>query len=232
MDQEVTDHTFVAIDSNNFNNSSPPTLTNLNEYRLNCDNRDRQASSSVNGTPVPASPPQYHSSLISSTSSTYPYSVISPSLASTQSNLLSVSQSYIQIAHHPIDHQNNVDGSCSARADVENDLTKGATDPSSPAYSLSIPLINVEEEPLNDNRQSKEKSPDNDLPPPAYTENKSPIDSFTFIMSMSGGAASVLTQVQQSAPAPLINGLGGKQPSNNVLLAQNDYAVSVTDSYS
>jgi hypothetical protein len=44
-------------------------------------------------------------------------------------------------------------------------------------------------------------------PPPAYTEGDSPLASFAFVMAAAGGAASLITQVQQGAPP--INTLGG-----------------------
>ncbi|KAK5470982.1 hypothetical protein LTR20_001244 [Exophiala xenobiotica] len=44
-------------------------------------------------------------------------------------------------------------------------------------------------------------------PPPPYTEGSSPLDSFSYIMAAAGGAASIITQVQQS-PGPPINTLG------------------------
>jgi hypothetical protein len=55
--------------------------------------------------------------------------------------------------------------------------------------------------------QSSKKDEDNE-PPPAYSEGSSPLDSFTYLMAAAGGAASIITQVQQGGPAP-INTLGG-----------------------
>ncbi|KAK3984613.1 hypothetical protein QBC44DRAFT_345927 [Cladorrhinum sp. PSN332] len=43
-------------------------------------------------------------------------------------------------------------------------------------------------------------------PPPAYTEGYSPLQSFTFLMAATGGASSIITQVQQGGPP--INTLG------------------------
>ena len=45
-------------------------------------------------------------------------------------------------------------------------------------------------------------------PPPPYEEGDSPLLGFTYTMS-AGGAASIITQVQQGAPAP-VNTLSGK----------------------
>jgi G patch domain-containing protein 1 len=44
-------------------------------------------------------------------------------------------------------------------------------------------------------------------PPPAYSEGDSPLPTFAFVMAAAGGAASLITQVQQGAPP--INTLGG-----------------------
>ncbi len=49
-------------------------------------------------------------------------------------------------------------------------------------------------------------------PPPPYTEGSSPLDSFSYIMAAAGGAASIITQVQQT-PGPPINTLGGRIPT-------------------
>lgn len=45
-------------------------------------------------------------------------------------------------------------------------------------------------------------------PPPAYSEGSSPLHSFTYLMAAAGGAASIITQVQQGGPA--LNPLGGR----------------------
>lgn len=55
---------------------------------------------------------------------------------------------------------------------------------------------------------SSNKSADDGEPPPPYTEGSSPLDSFTYVMAAAGGAASIITQVQQGGPAP-INTLAG-----------------------
>lgn len=48
---------------------------------------------------------------------------------------------------------------------------------------------------------------DDSEPPPPYTEGSSPLDSFAYVMSAAGGAASIITQVQQTGPP--VNTLGG-----------------------
>jgi G patch domain-containing protein 1 len=45
-------------------------------------------------------------------------------------------------------------------------------------------------------------------PPPAYSEGSSPLHTFTYLMAAAGGAASIITQVQQGGPS--LNPLGGK----------------------
>jgi hypothetical protein len=59
-----------------------------------------------------------------------------------------------------------------------------------------------------DTKGESSKKDDDSEPPPAYSEGSSPLDGFTYLMAAAGGAASILTQVQQGGPAP-INTLGG-----------------------
>lgn len=56
--------------------------------------------------------------------------------------------------------------------------------------------------------ESSSKGLDDGEPPPPYTEGSSPLDSFNYVMAAAGGAASIITQVQQT-PGPPINTLGG-----------------------
>ena len=53
------------------------------------------------------------------------------------------------------------------------------------------------------------KELDDGEPPPPYTEGSSPLDGFTYVMAAAGGAASIITQVQQTTGPP-INTLGSK----------------------
>lgn len=55
-------------------------------------------------------------------------------------------------------------------------------------------------------RTSGNKKDEDAEPPPAYTEGYSPLQSFTFLMAATGGASSIITQVQQGGPP--INTLG------------------------
>ena len=57
--------------------------------------------------------------------------------------------------------------------------------------------------------ESSGKGVDDGEPPPPYTEGPSPLESFTYVMAAAGGAASIITQVQQTAGPP-INTLGGR----------------------
>lgn len=56
--------------------------------------------------------------------------------------------------------------------------------------------------------ESSGKGVDDGEPPPPYTEGSSPLESFTYVMAAAGGAASIITQVQQTGGPP-INALGG-----------------------
>lgn len=61
-------------------------------------------------------------------------------------------------------------------------------------------------------RDTKEGRSSKDLddgePPPPYTEGSSPLEGFTYVMAAAGGAASIITQVQQTGPAPINTALG------------------------
>ncbi|KAK4560453.1 hypothetical protein LTR86_005649 [Recurvomyces mirabilis] len=66
-----------------------------------------------------------------------------------------------------------------------------------------------------DTKDSKDL--DDGEPPPPYTEGSSPLEGFTYVMAAAGGAASILTQVQQGGPAPLNTALGGGSDENITL---------------
>jgi hypothetical protein len=84
-----------------------------------------------------------------------------------------------------------------------------------PAFESNVPSASsqdVEAEtkaalPQDTKGESSKKDEDNE-PPPAYSEGSSPLESFTYLMAAAGGAASIITQVQQGS-APPINTLGG-----------------------
>lgn len=60
------------------------------------------------------------------------------------------------------------------------------------------------------------KGPDDGEPPPPYTEGYSPLESFTYVMAAAGGAASIITQVQQTGGGP-VNALGGTRTPHNYM---------------
>ena len=61
-----------------------------------------------------------------------------------------------------------------------------------------------------DTKSESSKKDEESEPPPAYSEGSSPLESFTYLMAAAGGAASIITQVQQGDAQP-INTLGGKK---------------------
>ncbi|EXJ83925.1 dipeptidyl-peptidase III [Capronia coronata CBS 617.96] len=68
-----------------------------------------------------------------------------------------------------------------------------------------------------DTKAESSKAIDDGEPPPPYTEGSSPLDSFTFVMAAAGGAASIITQVQQT-PGPPINTLGEAAADEHITL--------------
>ena len=73
--------------------------------------------------------------------------------------------------------------------------------------------------------ESSKKDEDNE-PPPAYSEGSSPLESFTYLMAAAGGAASIITQVQQGG-APPINTLGGMDRMGRVLQTRANVMLDV-----
>ncbi|EEA27969.1 dipeptidyl peptidase, putative [Talaromyces marneffei ATCC 18224] len=65
--------------------------------------------------------------------------------------------------------------------------------------------------------ESSSKSPDDREPPPPYTEGYSPLQSFSYVMAAAGGAASIITQVQQTGGPP-INTLGDVHGDEHITL--------------
>ncbi|SMR43164.1 unnamed protein product [Zymoseptoria tritici ST99CH_3D1] len=62
------------------------------------------------------------------------------------------------------------------------------------------------------------KDLDDGEPPPPYTEGSSPLEGFTYVMAAAGGAASIITQVQQGGPAPINTALQGGGSDENITL--------------
>ncbi|KAF7905496.1 uncharacterized protein EAF01_006017 [Botrytis porri] len=67
-----------------------------------------------------------------------------------------------------------------------------------------------------DTKGESSKKDEESEPPPAYSEGSSPLDGFTYLMAAAGGAASIITQVQQGA-AP-INTLGDVGADENITM--------------
>ncbi|OKL58930.1 hypothetical protein UA08_05774 [Talaromyces atroroseus] len=65
--------------------------------------------------------------------------------------------------------------------------------------------------------ESSGKAPDDGEPPPPYTEGFSPLESFSYVMAVAGGAASIITQVQQTGGPP-INTLGDVNGDEHITL--------------
>jgi len=90
------------------------------------------------------------------------------------------------------------------------------TEPPPPAFTPVSPVAaatSVEAEtkaalPADNKGESSKGAEDEEAPPP-YTEGSSPLDSLTYVMAAAGGAASIITQVQQGGPAP-VNTLAGR----------------------
>ncbi|KAF3492014.1 uncharacterized protein GIQ15_01531 [Arthroderma uncinatum] len=79
----------------------------------------------------------------------------------------------------------------------------------SPSSSPVTPRVVTETkaELSRDKGESSGKGQDDGEPPPPYTEGSIPLQSFTYVMAAAGGAASIITQVQQTGGPPL-NSLG------------------------
>ncbi|KAK5123144.1 hypothetical protein LTR85_003342 [Meristemomyces frigidus] len=75
-----------------------------------------------------------------------------------------------------------------------------------------------------DTKSSKDL--DDGEPPPPYTEGSSPLDGFTYVMATAGGAASILTQVQQGGPAPLNTALGSSEENITLELRGTRFTLS------
>jgi len=86
----------------------------------------------------------------------------------------------------------------------------------SPSTSQDVVAETKAALPQDTKGESSKKDEDTE-PPPAYSEGFSPLESFTYLMAAAGGAASILTQVQQGGPAP-INTLGDVGADENITM--------------
>lgn len=100
-------------------------------------------------------------------------------------------------------------------ATLSGRLEASITEPPPPAFTPVLPAVvatSAEAETKAalpaDNKGESSKSAEDEEAPPPYTEGSSPLDSFTYVMAAAGGAASIITQVQQGGPAP-VNTLAG-----------------------
>ena len=91
----------------------------------------------------------------------------------------------------------------------EDSSSSSSPSPSSSAVAVTVAVTAAEpkapqsSDPKDRSTTPPSKSLDDGEPPPPYTEGTSPLDAFTYVMSAAGGAASILTQVQQGGPAPI-----------------------------
>lgn len=83
-----------------------------------------------------------------------------------------------------------------------------APDPLQPSSSGGDVVAETKAALPQDTKGESSKDEEDSEPPPAYSEGSSPLNSFTYLMAAAGGAASIITQVQQGG-APTLNTLGG-----------------------
>jgi hypothetical protein len=152
-----------------------------------------------------------------------------PQYPATESSPSSSLQ-YFAFTQDPSSHQ--AGGTLFNRNNRLRDPTGDSVTPAAPAYaslgedsaSSHFPDQTYEETVSETKRvhsqDSKCVSPkkeDDTEPPPAYSEGSSPLSTFTYLMAAAGGAASIITQVQQSGGPT--NTLGGI--ANSLLFDMN-----------
>lgn len=81
-------------------------------------------------------------------------------------------------------------------------------DPDQTASAFRDPVAETKRALPRDTKGEASRKDDEAEPPPAYSEGDSPLSAFAFLMAAAGGAASIITQVQQGGPS--INTIGGK----------------------
>ncbi len=147
----------------------------------------------LSGAPSP--PPQYP---ISEASGSAPASPRPPPFSSLYTSTAEVVEAYKSVVT-----EGGASGTVPAYAPV-------ACEPREPSRSPRTDVVAETKAALpQDTKGESSKREDETEPPPAYTEGSSPLDSFTYLMAAAGGAASIITQVQQGG-APPINTLGGE----------------------
>jgi hypothetical protein len=108
-------------------------------------------------------------------------------------------------------------------ADADNLAVCGESSSAAPAYAPSEQQVvpgsssagrSLQDETKRslpqDTKAGSSRKEDEAEPPPAYSEGSSPLQSFTYLMAAAGGAASIITQVQQGGPPGGINTIGGE----------------------
>lgn len=94
-----------------------------------------------------------------------------------------------------------------------------------PPFEGTVQTVEAETKaalPQDTKGESSSKGTDDEEPPPPYNEGSSPLEGFTYVMAVAGGAASIITQVQQGGAAGPGNALEG-------LCAQNSFHYGSAD---
>ena len=81
-----------------------------------------------------------------------------------------------------------------------------------PPFESTVPSVEAETKavlPQDTKGESSSKGLDDEEPPPPYNEGSSPLEGFTYVMAAAGGAASIITQVQQGGAVGPGNALEG-----------------------
>ncbi|KAK4145283.1 uncharacterized protein C8A04DRAFT_27043 [Dichotomopilus funicola] len=157
----------------------PPSFSSLFPATTNTDTQDRESSESV------LEPCEPYKAAVEDTTS--PGVTTETAAASSSASPSSSSSPFAAPAYAPV-AENAAESSNSASAALRFQYeTKRALPQDSKGGSSSA------------------KDEDSE-PPPAYSEGSSPLDSFSYLMAAAGGAASIITQVQQGGPS--LNPLG------------------------
>lgn len=142
-------------------------------------------------------PPRYP--LSEASSSSLPPSPRPPPFSSLYTSTAEVVEAYKSAVTEA-----GASGSVPAYAPLAPDLSFASSSPGPSSDTVAETKAALPQ----DTKGESSKRDENCEPPPAYTEGSSPLESFTYLMAAAGGAASILTQVQQGGPP--INTLGGK----------------------
>ncbi|KAL3420837.1 g-patch domain containing protein [Phlyctema vagabunda] len=152
---------------------------------------------------APSSPPGYPVSE-SSTSSPSPRP---PPFSSLYTSTAEAVQAYKSAV---------TEASASASASVPA-YTSVVPQPHPPSTSSPDVVADTKAALPHDTKGESSKKDEDVEPPPAYSEGFSPLESFSYLMAAAGGAASIITQVQQGGAAP-INTLGDVGADENITM--------------